>query len=92
MMTSAIVLAAGRSERMGQPKLLLPFGHTTVIGSVIEALLDAGVDELVAVLRAEDSALRIALEGRPVRIVENPDREGRCWVSAVRAASAVGPG
>lgn len=35
---TVILLAAGLSERMGQNKLLLPFGNTTVLGSVIEAV------------------------------------------------------
>jgi molybdenum cofactor cytidylyltransferase len=32
---SAILLAAGESRRMGQPKLLLPWGKTTVLGQVV---------------------------------------------------------
>lgn len=32
---SAIILAAGESRRMGQPKLLLPWGKTTVLGQVV---------------------------------------------------------
>ncbi len=30
-MISAIILAAGQSKRMGQPKMLLPWEHQTVI-------------------------------------------------------------
>ena len=33
---SIIVLAAGESHRMGRPKLLLPWGKTTVLGQVVE--------------------------------------------------------
>ena len=33
---SAILLAAGESRRMGQPKLILPWGDTTVLGQVVE--------------------------------------------------------
>ena len=36
-MITAIILAAGRSRRMGQPKMLLPWGETTVLGHVIQA-------------------------------------------------------
>ena len=32
---TAILLAAGESRRMGQPKLLLPWGETTVLGQVV---------------------------------------------------------
>ncbi len=38
-MISAIVLAAGHSKRMGQQKMLLPWGKTTVIGQVVSTLL-----------------------------------------------------
>jgi len=42
-MISAIVLAAGRSRRMGTQKLLLPFAGQTVIGRVVDALLNSPV-------------------------------------------------
>ena len=37
-MIAAIVLAAGLSRRMGQPKMLLPWGHSTVIGTVVDTV------------------------------------------------------
>ena len=47
---AAIVLAAGRSERMGAFKPLLPFGPTTVIETCIENLRGGGVETVVVVL------------------------------------------
>jgi molybdenum cofactor cytidylyltransferase len=38
---TAIVLAAGLSRRMGQPKMLLPWGETTVLGQVVRTLTDS---------------------------------------------------
>jgi CTP:molybdopterin cytidylyltransferase MocA len=35
MQTFAIIPAAGRSVRMGQPKLLLPWGQTTLLEHVL---------------------------------------------------------
>jgi len=46
---TAIILAAGQSRRMGQPKMLLPWGGTTVLGKVIETLKAAGMEDLVVV-------------------------------------------
>ncbi len=70
---SAILLAAGRSERMGAFKPLLPFGETTVIRRCIQNLRQAGVDDIVVVLghRAED--LRQTLGDLRLRFATNPD-------------------
>jgi len=46
---SAIILAAGESLRMGQPKLLLPWGKSTVLGQVISIFSEAGVEEVIVV-------------------------------------------
>jgi molybdenum cofactor cytidylyltransferase len=48
-MISAIILAAGESKRMGQPKMLLPWGTTTVLGQVISTFRQAGVDPILVV-------------------------------------------
>lgn len=53
MSISAIVLAAGKSTRMGQPKMLLPWGNTTVLGKVIETIRSAGIEEIVIVTNSE---------------------------------------
>jgi molybdenum cofactor cytidylyltransferase len=46
---TAIILAAGQSRRMGQPKMSLPWGGTTVLGKVIETLKAAGMGDLIVV-------------------------------------------
>ena len=43
MTLGAVVVAAGRSRRMGAEKVLLPFGDSTVLGTVLETLAGAGV-------------------------------------------------
>ena len=48
-MISAIILAAGESRRMGQPKMLLPWGDTTVLGQVISTYQAAGVEDILVV-------------------------------------------
>jgi len=50
MIVGAVVLAAGKSKRMGQNKLLLTLNHKTLIENVLDALSDAGVNEQVIVL------------------------------------------
>lgn len=53
MSISAIVLAAGKSTRMGQPKMLLPWGKTTVLEKVIETIRAAGIENIVVVANSE---------------------------------------
>ena len=71
---SAIVLAAGRSERMGAFKPLLPFGPKTVIETCIDNLRRGGVQNIVVVLgqgpRAED--LKHHLESARISFAINP--------------------
>ncbi|HEV3077387.1 MAG TPA: nucleotidyltransferase family protein [Thermoanaerobaculia bacterium] len=55
---AAIVPAAGASRRMGRPKLLLPYGDSTVLGSLAGALRVAGVSPIVLVAAANDAEVR----------------------------------
>jgi molybdenum cofactor cytidylyltransferase len=48
-MISALILAAGQSKRMGQPKMLLPWGKTTVLETVIATYKAAGIDNVLVV-------------------------------------------
>jgi molybdenum cofactor cytidylyltransferase len=48
--TFAVVPAAGKSTRMGRPKLSLPLGDRTVIEHVIGALRDGGVEHILVVV------------------------------------------
>lgn len=48
-MISAIILAAGESRRMGQPKMLLPWGNSTVLGHVISTFQAGGVRDIVVI-------------------------------------------
>jgi molybdenum cofactor cytidylyltransferase len=52
-MIVAILPAAGRSVRMGRPKLLLPLGGRTVIERVIDTLELAGIDRILVVTSPE---------------------------------------
>ena len=48
-MITAIILAAGESRRMGNPKLVLPWGESTVIERVLSTYHSAGVEDLLVV-------------------------------------------
>jgi molybdenum cofactor cytidylyltransferase len=72
--TTAILLAAGRSTRMGaRNKLLLEVGRQPMVRRVAETLLESSVCEVIAVLGHEHMAVAKALAGLPLRSVVNPD-------------------
>lgn len=56
--TSAVVLAAGRSARMGEAKQLLRIGDSTVLEHTLENVREAGVDEIVLVLGFSAETIR----------------------------------
>ena len=72
-MIGAVVLAAGRSQRMGQPKMTLPWGDTTVIGQVARVLLSSDVGEIIIITGGDREGVEVALNGLPVRTIFNPD-------------------
>ncbi len=87
---AAIILAAGESSRMGEPKALLPWpspaGPTTLLRHAVDSAADAGYAPIVVVLGHDADRLRGAVSARPealearadVRIVVNERyREGR---------------
>ncbi len=85
---AAILLAAGESRRMGQPKLLLPWGGTTVLGQVVATFAAAGVDEILVITggnRPLVEELVVELAGRfPVRAVYNPAYAQGGMVSSIQ--------
>ena len=87
MKVSAIVLAAGKSERMGEMKLLLPLGGKTMIEGVVNPLVESSVDEVLVVLGHRGEKIRQALQGvssAKLRFVENPEYE-RGMLSSIQA-------
>jgi molybdenum cofactor cytidylyltransferase len=54
---AVVILGAGRSSRMGRPKLLLPWGTTTVLGHLIRQWTDAGAAQIALVRAAQDEVL-----------------------------------
>ncbi len=72
-MISAILLAAGQSRRMGVPKMLLPWGKSTVIEQVVTTFMHAGVEEVIVITGGGREVVEKALAHYPVRRVYNGD-------------------
>lgn len=58
----AIIPAAGKSTRMGRPKLSLPLGNRTVLECVIDAIREGGVRDVLVVLAPHSRELRPSAE------------------------------
>ncbi|AGL25842.1 hypothetical protein J113_02640 [Mycobacterium tuberculosis CAS/NITR204] len=73
---TGVVLAAGRSNRLGTPKQLLPYRDTTVLGATLDVARQAGFDQLILTLGGAASAVRaaMALDGTDVVVVEDVER------------------
>jgi molybdenum cofactor cytidylyltransferase len=73
-MISAIVLAAGKSERMGRPKALLPLRGKTFLENILAAISSSPVEETCVVVgHHRDEIERHVVP--PARIIFNPDYE-----------------
>ncbi len=72
---AAVVLAAGKSERMGTNKLLLEVGGRTILDRLLEALDASTVEEAFVVLGHRPEELRPTVEAHRAKAVLNPDYE-----------------
>jgi molybdenum cofactor cytidylyltransferase len=69
---SAILLAAGKSSRMGKLKQLMPLGDSTILEQTLDNLLGSSLSEVIVVLGYKAEEITKRLSGRPVKIVVNP--------------------
>src|SRR5512147_2848653 len=86
-MPAAILPAAGASRRMGRPKLLLPWGESTIVGSLVAALRTAGVSPLALVAAPGDEALQTWARAAGLVVGINPLPE-RGMLSTIQAGLA----
>lgn len=100
---TAIILAAGRSRRMGERnKLLLHVGGCPVLLHVLQAFAEAPVKEIIVVTGAQHERVAALVDRQDdVRAVHNPDfssgmassiRRGICAAAPKAAGYALCPG
>jgi molybdenum cofactor cytidylyltransferase len=73
MNTGVVILAAGESARMGEPKQLLAYRGTTLLQHAIDTAHSIPDAPVVVVLGARAAEIRAKLDPREVLIAENPD-------------------
>ncbi len=89
---SGLILGAGTSSRLGQPKQLLPYRGTTLLGWVIEQTEQAGeLDEVVVVLGRAADEIRERVPFGQTRVVDNPVFGEGCASSYRAGLAALNP-
>ncbi len=89
MTVAAILLAAGASSRMGEPKALVRWGASTLIEWELEQLRASCVDEIVVVIGSRAEAVRRTLGTIDERLIFNQRwPQGRA-TSLAKGASAL---
>jgi molybdenum cofactor cytidylyltransferase len=69
---SGMILGAGASKRFGEPKQLLPYAGTTLLGWVVSQAQQAiDLDELVVVLGRSAEEIRARVDFGAAKVVEN---------------------
>jgi molybdenum cofactor cytidylyltransferase len=88
---TGLVLAAGGSLRLGQPKQLLPYGDATLLDHVLDTARACELDQLVCVLGGGAEAVRKAVDLHGIDVVENDEFGTGCSSSIAAALGAVDP-
>jgi molybdenum cofactor cytidylyltransferase len=88
MSISAIILAAGESKRMGQPKMMLKWGNTTVLEHVISVFARAGIEDIIVVTGSGRDKIEKIVSGArtmyPVRSVFNENYQHGGMLSSIQ--------
>jgi molybdenum cofactor cytidylyltransferase len=69
---SVIILAAGKSTRMGKQKLRMPLGQHSMLEHTVDNYLNSEVNEVLVVVGHEADETKQLLAQKPVTIVYNP--------------------
>src|SRR5271156_6005574 len=86
---AGLVLGAGGSTRLGQPKQLLPYGEGTLLGHVLDVARSAGFDQIIAALggAADEVSANVDLSG--TQVVVNSAYGSGCSSSIAAALGAL---
>lgn len=72
-MIAAVILSAGESSRMGEPKALLPIDGETFIERIVSTLQKTKVGKILVILGHHVKEIQPKIRHLPVTVVVNPD-------------------
>jgi xanthine dehydrogenase accessory factor len=78
-----IILAAGKSERMGQQKLIMPFAEKTIIEHIVDKALRSNAGEVRVIVGSHQDEVSNKILHLPVKITYN-DRYEEGMLSSVQ--------
>ena len=87
---ATIILAAGASRRMGQPKQLLLYKEQTLLGYVTQCAISSECNPVIVILGANAEKIEPKIAQLPIKIVQNNNwNEGiassiRCGISYIQ--------
>lgn len=90
-MISIVILAAGRSSRLGESKQLLPLAGQPLLAHAIAQALAVDPVEVIVVLGHRAEAIQAAVERPGVRFVVNPDFADGQSTSMIAGLAALDP-
>jgi molybdenum cofactor cytidylyltransferase len=88
---AGIVLAAGRSSRLGRPKQLLSVHGEPLIRHTLRQVLASSLDQVILVIGHEADEVRAAVADLPVACVFNPDAAAGQSTSLRAGLAALSP-
>lgn len=86
---TGLVLAAGGSKRLGQPKQLLPYQGTTLLDHTLATARACEFDQLICVIGGAADEIRAAVDLSGAEVVENDQFGEGCSSSIALALDAV---
>lgn len=87
--TTGLVLGAGGSRRLGQPKQLLPYGERTLLGHTVQTARRCGFDQLVVPIGGAAAEVRERVDLSGAQVVVNYDYGEGCSSSIAAALDTV---
>jgi molybdenum cofactor cytidylyltransferase len=86
---TGLLLAAGGSKRLGQPKQLLPYGGATLLDHTLATARACGFDQLICVIGGAPETIRATVDLSRAEVLENDQFSTGCSSSIALALDAV---